>query len=130
MVRIGRLGSVAIMIRSLARRGFACSLRIFSRSTPGSVVDRDIRSGLGDGAQLAAPLRGLGLAHAAGPAEDAALLDADAAGADVALDSALGQDLQVARADDVADHRAGDDDVGPAHAAADGAGLAHDDRRL
>ena len=34
------------------------------------------------------------------------------------------------RADHVADDRAGDDDVGPAHAAADDAALADDDGRL
>ena len=38
MVRMGRLGSPAIMIRRRAWRGFAWSLRIRSRSTPGSVV--------------------------------------------------------------------------------------------
>ena len=49
---------------------------------------------------------------------------------DVALDLALREDLEVARADHVADRPGpGDDDVGAAHAAAHDAALADDDRR-
>src|SRR4029079_5249287 len=133
-VRTGRLGSLATMMRqrAFALVGLSFCLRIRLRSRVGSLRPRAMVL-LGDGAQVRRDRdrarHVVVSAHAAGATEDAARLDAHALRFDVALDGALGEDLQVAGAGHVALDRSGDDDVGAAHAAANHAALADHHRR-
>src|SRR6185369_2792562 len=125
-VRIGRLGSLATMMRQRAFLGFRCCWRIRFRSRDGSLGPRTAIVLLRDGAKVArhrdrarhVVRYGSRAAHAAGPAEYAAGLDPEAARVDVALDLALGEDLEVTRTAHVALDRSGDHDVRAADAPA------------
>ena len=118
-VRMGRLASLAMTMRRRSRRGAAASRRMRSSSGTDRRASamRAARYATGERwrpetAPVSASDRAPRLvAHAAHAAEDAARLDANALGVDVALDASLREDLEVTRAGHVAHDLPGDDDV-------------------